>query len=639
VILNPQIEDIIFTPLMGFDLETTGLDAWLSEIGLIALANENGDKYVLEAAKYPKEDLAWLCERLKGCKCIGQNIKFDTNFVWYHYGVLLTNIHCSMVTAQIIENGYQRERDFDLAAILKRYLNVDHQFAEDKKKLQKSFVNPLIRRNLLSLPALRDKQIRYAAEDTHHLIQLYHKQLELIAKYNLDRIYKLEHLLLPVLTKIEVRGCLIDAPKWQAFVKDHWEPKLNAVRKQIDDYLGFERKVQSYTIFNLFENPSQEVVESEDAYNYASSTQLFEIFRKAGEPVPTKKDGTESVDEDTLSTYLTENPDTKLAPLIDLLLTYRQYAKLISTYGSTFLAKLDAGSHIHTQYTQTTTETARLSSKSPNLQNLPKPDKEDSSTDIRQCFIAHPGYKLITCDMDAAEVRIAADFSGDELLINSLESGADMHSKIASVTYSIIFKQHLTISKSKEPFTADGKTYIPQELRDHHKTGLFAKFYKAGAARMYSVFAEYINAHHTASRRKSIAQEISDAIDKELPQLSKYLSRLIQEAKKNGFLIANKLGRIRHFDSDVYGQAANLPIQTTNADAIKIAMIKVDEYLQTIGGYIVLSVHDELCIEVPEALAEEAAKELRKSMSEALGWFLTRIKGDTSVKISTHWQK
>lgn len=639
MILNPRIEDIILTPLMGFDLETTGLEAWRSEIDLIALTNETGDKYVLEAAKYSVEELTNLFRLLQYHICIGHNIKFDVNFVWYHFGVLLTELHCTMVSAQILENGHQRDRDFDLASILQRYLGVTHQYAEDKKTLQKSFVNPIIRQNLHLIPSHRNKQLRYAAEDTAHLIQLYHKQLELINKQGLDGVYKLEHLLLPVLVKIETRGCLIDAAKWRVFVKDHWEPKLKDVRAKIDDYLGVNRIAQSYTIFNLFEPDTNLELEGEDAYNYASSPQLFAIFRKAGEPVPTNKEGKESVDEDTLSTYLTENPDTRLAPLIDLLLTYRQYAKLLSTYGDSFLAKLDGNNHIHTQYTQTTTETARLSSKSPNLQNLPKPDKGDASTDIRQCFIAHPGYKLITCDMDAAEVRIAADFSGDTLLVDALEQGLDMHSKIASVTYSIIFKQPVIISKSYDKLSIEGHTYIPQELRDEHKTGLFSKFYKAGSARMYSVFAEYINRHHTAARRKKISEEISNAIDRELPQLSKYLSRLIQEAKKNGYLIANKLGRIRYFDSEVYGQAANNNIQSTNADAIKIAMVKLDKYMDEVGGYLVGSIHDEGICEVPDHLAEQAAVEIKKIMSESLGWFLTRIKGDASVKISTHWQK
>src|SRR5690606_24302005 len=133
--------------------------------------------------------------------------------------------------------------------------------------------------------------------------------------------------------------------------------------------------------------------------------------------------------------------------------------------------------------------TGRLSSKAPNLQNIPATDHVDK--DVRRFFIARPGYKLITCDMNSAEIAIAADYSGEPLLLDSLVKGTDMHSELASISFSIIFGQPVIISKSIDPISINGIRFIPEQLRNAHKSVVFAKFYKAGAKRVYSVLAEY----------------------------------------------------------------------------------------------------------------------------------------------------
>src|SRR5690606_35790292 len=110
-----------------------------------------------------------------------------------------------------------------------------------------------------------------------------------------------------------------------------------------------------------------------------------------------------------------------------------------------------------------------------NLQNIPS-DKSGEGGVVREYFIAPPKHKMITCDMSGAEIVLAADFSGDPLLVKSIEEGIDMHSELATISASIIYGRYTKISKSVEPIEIGGISIIPQEFRDIHKSVTFSKF-------------------------------------------------------------------------------------------------------------------------------------------------------------------
>lgn len=653
MIINPKLDELNFeNKKISLDIETTGLKAWIDKIKLISIYDENGYEYIFYPDHYDYEEFRGFIKSLQFCELIiNQNIKFDLNFLFYHYDVLLKNIHCTMVTQQIIENGKQSELDFDLVSILQRTLGITHKYAEQKKLMQKSFGDEIIEYALELIPNFKVKQEEYAAEDTRYLITLYYWQMNQVELLDLDVVYKLEHKVMPVIVKMEIGGCKIDKKIWKHQIDTYWAPEQKLIESQLDteiDRLTKNLKWKYTTNRNrtevislsLFDSPTVNLLESDDSLNYSSSDHIISLFHLLGEIPPTNKKGDPSVDEGALTVYLTECGDTKLSKFIEVLLEYRQISKLLSTYGDKFLAQLDENDCIHTQYTQTTTETSRLSSKTPNLQNIPAPDPDYPNKDIRKCFIARKGHKFITCDMAGAEVAIAADLSREPLLVDSLENGVDMHSILASTSYSIIFNKPTVISKSEDKFNINGHDYIPNHLRDKHKSVVFAKFYKGGAARVYGVLSKYINAHHKSKDRKKIAQRISEEFDKKVPKLSKYLSERINEAQSIGYLRAPVFGRLRFFDSKAYGDAANYYLQCLNAEAIKLAMIRVDEYL-TKGQYgrILLSVHDELCCEVKEEYAVEASKKIQEIMAQSLTYFLNKIEGKASVKIAKHWKK
>jgi DNA polymerase I len=609
--LNPRIEDIALGGTVSLDLETTGVNSWESDIRVIAIRS-NGTTWLLEPEQYSKEQLRLFFQQVADKLVIAHNAKFDLNFIYGKYGVLLSNVFCTMVASQIVGGGSKLNKH-DLISCVKRYLNVDINV--DKKELQKSFGG---------LGTLTREQLDYAAGDVEYLEPMREAILVPIKRNDLDKVLRLEMSLLPVLVKIETVGCLVDLTNWKKTLAE-WEIVRTKLREELDvEYMKYSG--------TLFPN-----------INYSSSKQLIEFIKRVDGKTPEKdSDGggsKGSVDEDTLNNYMNENPDTKLSLFIEKLLEFREYEKLLSTYGDGFLAMTDSRGHIHTTYTQTSTSTGRLSSKNPNLQNIPS-GKSGAGGIIRSFFVAPYKHKIITCDMTGAEVALAADLSGEPLLMDSLTQGVDMHSELASISFTIIAGHPVKISKSTEPIDINGVTIIPQEARDIHKSVTFSKFYKGGPKRVYQVLSRYINKLRPANERMEIAKRVSQALDDALPKLSRYLSRMIDKANDNGYLITTKLGRRRIFDSKVYGEAANAPIQGQNADAMKIAMVNIDRYLSKTGyGRIILTVHDEVVCEVKEAVAQEVGRVIEEEMAKALSWHLRNLQGKATVHIGEYWEK
>lgn len=642
--------------IYALDFETTGVDISKDKILVVSLSTPDSN-YVWDYRKYPKRYWDALFEELKDKLVIAHNAKFEMNFILRYHGIILNKVWDTMVADQILYNGLGF--DNGLYDVIERHLNVVVGNKKEKKELQLSFTK-------MGDSELTSKQLQYASDDTSYLIDVYKKQYPLIYQNELDKIMELEQQLMPVLCKMEVKGCRIDKAAWSNTITNVWEKE----RTRYEDLLDVEveklhkhnRKIAKRfkprnrrveVTFDLFGQSRTNTVISANCFNYGSSAQIIELFKLLGEPVPTvveKKNGEEvikaTVGEDALNTFLTENPDSKLHDFIRTLIKYREYGKLCSTYGEEFLSKLDSYNYIHTTYGQTFTETGRLSSKNPNLQNIPSLDDAELkelyarykiNAEIRSFFLPDEGDVMITADMSQAEARIAGDHSGEQALIDSVVNGEDLHSKLASISYSIIFGEPVTVTSGDEKIFG----YKANTLRKDHKSVLFAKFYKGGAKRIYEILAKYICKFNPPEKHKEISQKISKAFDDALPKLSKYLTSLINLAKKQGYLRSSYLGRIRYFDPEkVYGDAANFPIQGINAEACKIAMIKIDRYLSEGNkGRIVMQVHDEVVCSVRPQYAEEAAKYIQQTMADSLSLFLNMVKGASTVEIANFWKK
>src|SRR5690606_11203659 len=308
--LNPVLSSIELPPIpIALDLETNGLLSWANRIRVIAL-NVGGIEYLVIPEYYTKEELTAFFNRLKNNIVVCHNTKFDAGFIYTHYGVLLDKLWCTMLGSQILQGGLKY--DHSLKGCLNSYLGITLE--GDKKELQKSFLND---------KPLTPEQLAYAAQDTRYLVPLKDELDRRLNELGLEKIVRLENTLTPVLVKMEAHGMLIDVDKWKAKLRE-WEEVKRGILAELDEEL---MKVHPYRLFMNV--------------NYESPKQLANLFKEMGLPVPSKKDksGTikESVDENTLNTYLIENPNTPLKAFIERLLDYREYTKLLSTYGESFL--------------------------------------------------------------------------------------------------------------------------------------------------------------------------------------------------------------------------------------------------------------------------------------------------------------
>lgn len=286
-------------------------------------------------------------------------------------------------------------------------------------------------------------------------------------------------------------------------------------------------------------------------------------------------------------------------PIINLILKYRQLRKLISTYLAALPAAINpATGKVHTNYNQAVTATGRLSSSSPNLQNIPVRDEEGKL--IREAFIADENSLFLSADYSQIELRLLADFSNDEIMLEAFREGKDIHAITAAKIY----------HKPQEEVTADE--------RRHAKTANFGIVYGISAFGL----ANRLNIP------RSDAKEIIDNYFHTFPTVQHYMSQSVESARENGY-VQTKLGRRRPLP-DINSRnpvvrgyaernAINAPIQGTAADVIKVAMIRIYDEIKRRGlrSQMIMQVHDELNFNVPENEIGEMQELVSRLMQEA----------------------
>jgi len=319
-----------------------------------------------------------------------------------------------------------------------------------------------------------------------------------------------------------------------------------------------------------------------ESFNVNSADQLRRIlFEKLGLPVVKKTStGKPSTDASVLK---------KLDhPLVTALLEYRELEKLRSTYVDGYLPLIEADGRIRTRFNQMAAATGRLSSDSPNLQNIPV--RAESGKMIRRAFIAAEGYRFLVADYSQIELRVLAHMSGDPFLLEAFREGRDVHTATAARVWDL----------------------DPSEVT--HSQRRTAKMINFGL--LYGMEAFGLADRLGISREE--AQQHIEAYFAQFQQVEEFMEEIVARAKRDGYT-TTLFGRRRYLPelkSDNYRirqmgerMALNAPIQGTAADIIKKAMIEIDTALRGagMGTRLVLQVHDELILEVPEE--EEASAE------------------------------
>lgn len=393
---------------------------------------------------------------------------------------------------------------------------------------------------------------------------------ELEEKNQADLFHKMELPLSIILAEMEISGIKVDATRLQE-MKIEFSDRLREIEEKIYDEAGEE--------FNLNSPKQLGVV----------------LFEKMGLPVIKKTKTGYSTAVDVLE-QLREQ-----APIVEDILTYRQIAKIQSTYVEGLLKVIQSDGKVHTRYVQTLTQTGRLSSVDPNLQNIPIRLEEGKK--IRQAFVPREKDWLIySSDYSQIELRVLAHISNDEHLKAAFLEGQDIHASTAMRVFGIEKPEDVTPNMRRQ-----------------------AKAVNFGI--VYGI-SDYGLSQNLGISRKA-AQQYIDTYFEKYPGVKEYMERIVREAKEQGFV--ETLYHRRRYLPDINSRnynirsfaertAINTPIQGSAADILKIAMIELDKRLKAEGlkATMLLQVHDELVFEVPENELETLDKLVSEVMENAV---------------------
>ncbi len=570
--LDHLIADCEKSGLIAIDTETTSLSVHSAKlVGISISFKETHAVYIpvghcaigapdeLIQGQLPTDEVR---QRLKPLledprvKKVGQNLKYDLQIL-RKWGVRVQGVVGDTLLQSYLLDP---EQPHNLDALAMRHLghqNISYEEVTGKGKSQISFAEVSI-----------EKATQYSAEDADVTYRLYHGLKPKLVEADLLGLYeKTEVPLVEVLADMEYTGVVVDKKRL-----------LEMETSLTEDISSVEDK-----IFEL----------GGGAFNINSPKQLSQVlFEKLELPIVRKTKTGLSTDESVLQEL------SKSHEICQWILKYRELNKLKSTYVQGLLEQIHPETHrIHTSFNQTVTATGRLSSSNPNLQNIPT--IEDKRYDVRMAFVADQGKKLLSADYSQVELRILADMSEDSELMRAFKHNEDVHEHTAR----LIFKT---------------KT-VSSEQRKVAKTINFGVVY---GQTPYGL-------SQTLKISPGEAKAFIDAYFETYSGVKSFLNSLIVEARKQGF-VTTRLGR-RRFIPEINSEnrmrremaertAINTPIQGTAADLVKLAMLSTYHRLkkERLDTKILLQVHDELVLEVPEGEENKAEKILREEMEQAM---------------------
>ena len=557
--------------LFAFDTETTGLDYMQASIVGVSFAVEAGSAaYVPLAHDYlgaPTQlDRDVVLQALKplledpAVAKVGQNLKYDKHILANH-GIELKGIaHDTMLESYVLDSTAGRH---DMDSLAMRELGVQTVHYEDiagKGAKQLTF-------NQIEI----DQASQYAAEDADITLRLHQAMAPRLAlAEGLQRIYHdIEVPLVPVLQRIERNGTRID----RQMLADH-SYRLGERMAELTE--------QAYKIAGR-------------EFNLGSTKQLGEIlFEELKLPIIKKTPkGAPSTAEEVL-VELAEDYE-----LPRVLMEYRGLSKLKSTYTDKLGDMIDPNTgRVHTSYHQAVAATGRLSSSDPNLQNIPIRTEEGRK--VRQAFVASPGYKILAADYSQIELRIMAHLSEDEGLLRAFANGEDIHKAAAAEVYGVALDD------------------VTTDMRRSAKAVNFGLIYGMSAFGLAKQL-------HIG---RNEAQEFIERYFATYPGVKRYMDNTRSEAAEKGYVETLRGRRLNlpeiNSSNGMRRQAAertaiNAPMQGTAADIIKLAMLKVDAWLQSadVDARMIMQVHDELVFEVAENQLDDVRDKIIQLMSEA----------------------
>lgn len=558
--------------VLSLDTETTSTDPMRAELVGISLAFEAGQGYYLPVGHRTGEEQLPAKEVLKALHPvltspqvakIGHNLKYDA-LVLESQGVSVAPLTFdTMIAAWLVQpDSY----NLGLKELAEAYLGV-----------QMTHIEELIGKgkNQLTMDQVPVSSVAaYAGADAEICLRLLPLLRERLEQVNAVRLFEeIEMPLVPVLGMMERNGVMLDVPFLQQ-MSHELTSRLLQIEKDIFQVVGYS--------FNL--NSTQQL-----------SKVLFETLKL--EP-PDRRKKTTSGHFSTSAGVLEELRNQH--PVVEKILEYRELAKLKSTYVDALPQQINPHTgRVHTSYNQTGSVTGRLASSDPNLQNIPT--RTETGRLVRNAFIAAPGYRLLSVDYSQIELRIVAHMAQDEAMLASFRAGLDIHAATAAAIYGVELER------------------VTKEQRRHAKAINFGLIYGMSA----------FGLHRSTGLTLAEAENFVKAYFQQFPGVKAFLDDLRRQASREGY-VETLLGRRRYFPNLKSNanpalrareerEAINAPVQGTAADIMKLAMVRLPPALKEagLGARMLLQVHDELVLEVPENERDETVQVVRRVMENA----------------------
>lgn len=566
------------------DTETTSLDALQAELVGISFCFKPHQAFYIPLPEKRDETLKIL-QRFEpffsnpDILKIGQNIKYDLT-VLANYGIEIKGpLFDTMLAHYVIQPEMRHGMDFLAETYLHYKPIATEELIGAKGKKQKS---------MRDVPV--EEVAEYCNEDTDITLQLKKVFAPQLKETQTEELFKtVEMPLVPVLARMEREGVRIDAEYLKTYSLE-LEKEAQALEKKVYEQAG-------------------------ETFNLASPRQLGEVlFEKLKlDPKAKKtKTGQYATGEDVLLKLATKHP------IVHDILEYREITKLKSTYVDALPLLINPNTgRVHTNYMQAVAVTGRLSSQNPNLQNIPI--RTERGKKIRKAFIARDKeHVLLSADYSQIELRLVAEMSGDAHMIEAFQQGKDIHTATAAKVYGV------------------AESEVTKDMRHKAKSVNFGIIYGQGAFGL----AENLGISRTE------AKEIIENYFKQFPGIKKYMEKQIAFAREHSY-VKTLLGRKRYLpdihsvNQTVRGfaerNAINMPLQGTAADMIKLAMIRVDEWLQNhaLKSRMILQIHDELIFDVHESEVDVLKQHVVDIMQHALP--LKQVPIVAEVGVGPNW--